>query len=303
VYWDEAQLGAHGLANISVRRPVGTNMQQRYLQILAKYRGVRVLHGNNIRRWLLLFVVGILPLGALVVTQPAIAATQVAVQLVLAVDVSGSVDQGRFELQRQGYAEAFRSSVVQQAIRSTVTGSVAVVLLQWTGPSLHVVAVDWSFISDAASAERFAAAIEHAPRALFGGGTSISGAIDYAMTLFPRSPFQGVRRVIDVSGDGANNRGRFAEDARDEAVQAGVVINGLPILTLEPELGEYYRDSVIGGSGAFVIAVRSYEEFAQAIRRKLVVEIAASETQPHAGDPARSLVRAVGRHQGGNSDN
>ena len=98
------------------------------------------------------------------------------------------------------------------------------------------------------------------------------------MTLFPRSPFQGIRRVIDVSGDGANNRGRFAEDARDEAVRAGVVINGLPILTLEPELDVYYRDSVIGGPGAFVIAVRSYEEFARAIRSKLVTEIATGES-------------------------
>jgi Protein of unknown function (DUF1194) len=213
--------------------------------------------------------------------------TPVAVQLVLAVDVSGSVNQARFELQRHGYAEAFRSSAVQQAIRSTDTGSVAVAMLQWTGPSLHVVAVDWTFISDTASAERFAAPVEQTPRALFGGGTSISGAIDYAMTMFPRSPFQAPRRVIDISGDGANNRGRFAEDARDEAVQAGVVINGLPILTLEPELDEYYRDSVIGGPGAFVIAVRSYEEFAQAIRSKLVTEIATGNPHLHADSAVR----------------
>jgi hypothetical protein len=211
----------------------------------------------------------------------------VAVQLVLAVDVSGSVNQARFELQRHGYAEAFRSVAVQQAIRSTGTGSVAVAMLQWTGPSLHVVAVDWTLVSDTASAERFAAAIEQAPRALFGGGTSISGAIDYAMTMFPSSSFLAPRRVIDISGDGANNRGRFAEDARDEAVQAGVVINGLPILTLEPELDEYYRDSVIGGPGAFVIAVRSYEEFAQAIRSKLVTEIAAGKLQLHATSAVR----------------
>lgn len=221
-------------------------------------------------------------LCALVVAHSAVAATQVAVQLVLAVDVSGSVSQARFELQRQGYAAAFRSSAVQQAIRSTGTGSVAIAMLQWTGPALQVVAVDWTLISDAASAERFAAAVEQAPRALFGGGTSISGAIDYAMTMFPPSPFQASRRVIDISGDGANNRGRFAEEARDEAVRAGLVINGLPILTLEPELDEYYRESVIGGPGAFVIAVRSYEAFAQAIRSKLVTEIATGDIQPEA---------------------
>ena len=126
-----------------------------------------------------------------VVAHSAVAQHRLRCSSVLAVDVSGSVSQVRFELQRQGYAEAFRSAAVQQAIRSTGTGSVAIAMLQWTGPSLHVVAVDWTFISDTASAERFAAAIEHAPRALFGGGTSISGAIDYAMTLFPGSPFQG----------------------------------------------------------------------------------------------------------------
>jgi Protein of unknown function (DUF1194) len=237
--------------------------------------------------------VGILQLAASLllctpfVAHSATAATQVAVQLVLAVDVSGSVNQARFELQRRGYADAFRSSSVQQAIRSTGTGSVAIAMVQWTGPSLHVIAVDWTLIDDKASAERFAAAIEQAPRALFGGGTSISGAIDHAMTMFARSPFQASRRVIDVSGDGSNNRGRFAEEARDEAVHAGVVINGLPILTLEPELDEYYRDSVIGGPGAFVIAVRSYEEFAQAIRSKLVTEIATGEMQ----HPANSSLR------------
>jgi hypothetical protein len=236
---------------------------------------------NESRRRLLSWLMTPLLPRAPVSTHSAVAVTPVAVQLLLAVDVSGSVDQGRFELQRLGYAEAFRSSAVQQAIRSTGTGSIAAAMLQWTGPSLHVVVADWTFINDTASAERFATAIELAPRALFGGGTSISGAIDHAMIMFPRSPFKGLRRVIDVSGDGSNNRGRSAENARDDAVRAGAVINGLPILTLEPELDEYYRDSVIGGPGAFVIAVRSYEEFAEAIRRKLVTEIAAGEKQPH----------------------
>jgi Protein of unknown function (DUF1194) len=203
--------------------------------------------------------------------------TPVAVQLVLAVDVSGSVDQSRFELQREGYAAAFRSPAVLQAIRSTATGSIAVAVMQWTGPTLHVVAVDWTLIDDDASAVRFADAIAHAPRVLFSGGTSISGAIDYARAMLARSPFAAQRRIIDVSGDGANNRGRPAEDARDEAVAAGVAINGLPILTLEPELDVYYRENVIGGPRAFVIAARSYEEFAQAIRSKLITEIADSD--------------------------
>jgi hypothetical protein len=211
---------------------------------------------------------------------PGRAVTPVAVQLLLAVDVSGSVSEDRFELQREGYAQAFRSAEVQEAIRSTSTGSIAVAMVQWTGPTLHVVAVDWTLIDGSPAAERFAAAIEHAPRALFGGGTSISGAIDYARAMLARSPFRGQRLVIDVSGDGANNRGRPAEDARDEAVQAGVVINGLPILTLEPDLDEYYRQNVIGGPGAFVVAIKSYEEFAAALRSKLIIEIADASSLP-----------------------
>jgi hypothetical protein len=219
------------------------------------------------------------------------AATPVAVQLVLAVDVSGSVSQARFELQREGYAAAFRSAAVLQAIQSTSTGSIAVAMLQWTGPALHVVAVDWTLIDGAAAAERFAAAIQDAPRALFGGGTSISGAIDYATGMLAQAPYQGTRQVIDVSGDGANNRGRPAEDARDAAVQAGVVINGLPILTLEPELDLYYRQSVIGGPGAFAIVVTSYEEFAAAVRSKLVTEIADARSREQAVDV---VLRQVG---------
>jgi hypothetical protein len=214
-----------------------------------------------------------------------LAATPVSVLLVLAVDVSGSVSQDRFELQRQGYAAAFRSPAVLQAIRSTSTSSIAVTMLQWTGPALHTVAVDWTLIDDAASADRFAAAIERAPRTLFGGGTSISGAVDFARAMIARSPYQGQRLVIDVSGDGANNRGRPAEDARDDAVQAGMVINGLPILTLEPELDDYYRHSVIGGPGAFVIAVRSYREFEEAVRSKLITEIADNRFQPEHAVP------------------
>jgi hypothetical protein len=171
---------------------------------------------------------------------------------------------------------------VLQAIRSTGTGSIAVAMLQWTGPTLHVIAVDWTLIDDAASAARFAAAIAHAPRVLYGGGTSISGAIDFARSMLAQAPFRGQKRIIDVSGDGANNRGRPAEDARDEAVQEGLVINGLPILTLEPDLDRYYRQSVIGGPGAFVIAANSYEQFAVALRSKLITEIAGSGSVEHA---------------------
>jgi hypothetical protein len=209
-------------------------------------------------------------------SRPGAAQTAVDLELVLAVDASGSVDQTRFELQKRGYVAAFRHSRVLQAISSGGKSAIAVTMMQWTGPSMQVDVTPWSRIGDEASAAAFATAIERAPRRLFGGGTSISGAIDYAMTLFPRSPFRGARRVIDVSGDGSNNRGRPVPLARDEAVAAGVGINGLPILAIEPDLEDYYRDNVIGGPGAFVIAAQSYDAFADAILKKLVTEIAAN---------------------------
>ena len=195
--------------------------------------------------------------------------------LVLAVDASGSVDQVRFELQKQGYEAAFRHPRVLAAIQSGPTQSIAVIMMQWTGPALQVTAVPWTRLSDAASANAFADAIARAPRALFGGGTSISGAIDTSMALLFDNPYLAARRVIDISGDGANNRGRPAAQARDEAVRAGVGINGLPILTLEPDLDRYYEQNVIGGPGAFMIAATSYETFADAILKKLIAEIAA----------------------------
>jgi hypothetical protein len=196
--------------------------------------------------------------------------------LVLAVDASGSVDARRFELQRRGYAEAFANPRVLQAIRSGSLRAIAVTMFQWTGPGLQVRILDWTVIADEASADGVATAIATTPRKLFGGGTSISGAIDYALRLLPESPFAGERRVIDVSGDGANNIGRPAGAARDAAVGVGIVINGLPILALEPNLDSYYRDNVIGGPGAFVIAVDSFEHFGDAILNKLITEIAAA---------------------------
>jgi hypothetical protein len=214
---------------------------------------------------------------ALAATVPAPAQTAVDLQLVLAVDASGSVDQVRFELQKRGYVAAFRHARVLQAIRSGPHQAIAVTMVQWTGPMLQVQVVGWTLVGDEESAAAFAAAIERAPRQLFGGGTSISGAIDHAMTLFPRSPFRGSRRVIDVSGDGSNNRGRPVTFARDEAVAAGIGINGLPILSLEPDLDRYYYDSVIGGPGAFVVAAKDYETFADAILKKLITEIASNE--------------------------
>jgi hypothetical protein len=207
---------------------------------------------------------------------PAQAQTVVDLQLVLAVDTSGSVNQTRFELQRHGYSAAFRHPRVLDAIRSGSTGSIAVTLVQWTGPLLQVHALPWTLLKDRATTHAFADAIAEMPRQLFSGGTSISGAIDHAMRLFPGSGFKAFKRVIDISGDGANNRGRSVIDARDEAVAAGVVINGLPILALEPYLDRYYYEHVIGGPGAFMIPAETYEAFADAVLRKLILEIASN---------------------------
>jgi len=195
-------------------------------------------------------------------------------QLVLAVDCSGSVSGDRFELQKQGYVAAFRDARVLQAIRQGAVQSIEVTMLQWTGPALQVQVVPWMEVHDAASAGALADAIAAAPRRLFRGGTSISGVIDRAMALLAERPAEGARRVIDISGDGANNAGRPSSAARDEAVAAGVVINGLPILTVEPDLDQSYHDAVIGGDGAFLIAITGYDRFAEAILRKLVTEIA-----------------------------
>ena len=219
---------------------------------------------------------------------PVWAQTAVDLRLVLAVDASGSVSDERFRLQQRGYAEAFRNSRVLEAIRSGQARSIAVTMTQWTGPTQQLQVVPWMVITDEASMLAFADAIETASRQLHGGGTSISGAIDHAMTLFPQSKFTGARRVIDVSGDGANNRGRPAAEARDDAVRAGVTINGLPILALEPNLDQYYLNNVIGGPNAFSIVAETYEAFAEAVVKKLITEIAAvaTEDEPATATPA-----------------
>ena len=204
------------------------------------------------------------------------ARAEVDLQLVLAVDASGSVNTARFELQKRGYAAAFRDPRVLKAISGGANQAISVTMLQWTGPTLQVQVVPWADIRDQASAEAFAARIDAAPRRLFGGGTSISGVIDRAMKLFPPDPPLGTRRVIDISGDGANNSGRPSSEARDDAIAAGVTINGLPILNIEPDLDVAYRTQVIGGPGSFMIVIENYDQFAEAIIRKLVTEIAQS---------------------------
>lgn len=220
----------------------------------------------------------------------AAAGIEVDLQLVLAVDASGSVSQYRFELQKRGYAAAFRNPQVLKAILSLMTQSIGVTMLQWTGPRLQVHVVPWTLVKDEASAGAFAAAIEQVPRKLFGGGTSISGAIDYSRLVLAQSPFTASRRVIDVSGDGANNNGPPVTPVRDDVLAKGTTINGLPIMLKKPnlmtmdieDLDIYYEDCVIGGPGAFVIPIKEREKFTEAIRTKLVQEVAGLAPAPRA---------------------
>src|SRR5262249_36852857 len=158
--------------------------------------------------------------------QGAAAQTAVDLQLALMVDASGSVNQYRFELQKRGYVAALRNPRILGAVLGGRTQSIAISMVQWTGPVLQVVVLPWTQLKDEASVMSAAAIVEKTPRQLFGGGTSISGAIDYAMAMFPESPFKAERQVIDISGDGSNNGGRSVVRARNEAVEKGVTING-----------------------------------------------------------------------------
>jgi hypothetical protein len=233
----------------------------------------RLQHGM---RWMLAVLVAA-PLLA-----PARATENVVdLQLVLAIDASNSVTDDRFELQKQGYVAAFRNPQVIKAIMSGAEQSIAVTMMQWTGPFNTVQVVPWMTVKDAASARALADAINRSERELWGGsGTSISGAIDQAVALLAQGPYKAQRRTIDISGDGPNSSGRSLVRARDEAVAQGIGINGLPILTIDRQLDKYYYSYVIGGPGAFMIPAANYEDFAEAIVKKLILEIAANPPPP-----------------------
>jgi hypothetical protein len=211
-------------------------------------------------------------------------------ELVLAVDISGSVDNFEAETQREGYIAAIIHPSVIEAIQSTFHGKIAVTYVEWADAYLQNQLVGWYVVSDQASADRFAAALTAQPLAR-GFRTSISHAIDYSADLFTDNGYAGVRRVIDISGDGPNNRGRPLALAREEAVSTGITINGLPILNDRPQpwgpmgtpkdmkLDLYYDDYVIGGPGAFSVPAESFEDFRAAILSKLIREIANAPAQ------------------------
>lgn len=225
----------------------------------------------------------ILGLGATAIARDALAQQSVDLLLMVAIDTSESVNIERFELQKRGYIEAFQNPRVLSAIQSGGKQAIAVSMVQWAEIDQQERILPWSRVADVATAAAVADAIAAAPRKLFRGITSISGVIDYAVAEFSRSPFTGPRRVIDISGDGSNNAGRPSDDARDDAVAAGVVINGLPIIDIDRNLDEQYRDHVIGGTRSFMIAIDTLDQFAGAIVRKLIIEIADGATR---GEPA-----------------
>ncbi|BBK29759.1 uncharacterized protein DUF1194 [Stella humosa] len=225
-------------------------------------------------------------------------------ELVLAVDVSGSVDAVEARLQREGYVAAFRDPEVVRAIRSGMVGRIAVLYFEWASQHESRVVLDWQVVADAGSATAFADRLASEP-VLRGRRTSIAAAIDFAVPHFGRR-YEGTRRVIDLSGDGPNNDGAPVVPARDRAVAAGIVINGLPIINERQftwglpnlkELDLYYRDCVIGGPGAFYIVAEDFESFAAAVKRKLVLEIAGRmPTVQHAQlYPERPMFDAEGR--------
>lgn len=198
---------------------------------------------------------------------------EVDVALVLAVDSSGSISEQRLAMQIQGYLDALRHPSFIEAVRGGRHGRIALTFLEWTDARRQEQVVGWTVIADEVGAHAFAKAIHDALRPL-PGWTSISGAIDTSVGLLLESRFMAARRVIDISGDGANNDGRPVTEARDAAVAAGITINGLPILEVEPELEAYYRENVIGGPDSFVVVARDTGSFGEAVLRKLLVEVA-----------------------------
>lgn len=205
--------------------------------------------------------------------------------LVLAADVSRSVDQAKFQLQREGYAAAVSDKRVLEAITAGRNRRIALCFVEWSGASAQKVVIPWSVIDGPDAARKFGDQLLELPRS-FAERTSISGGIDFSVALMDKSPYRAARKTIDVSGDGTNNSGRDVTLARDEALAKGITINGLVILSDRPMawnpehtnppggLPNYFRNNVIGGPGAFVIVAEDFNSFGQAIVKKLIAEIA-----------------------------
>lgn len=216
------------------------------------------------------------------------------VALVLAVDISFSMDLDELSLQREGYIQALTSPLVLDAIRKGMIGKVAVTYIEWAGVNTRHVVADWTLIEDRASAEAFVQQLREAPirRAR---RTSVTTAIEFSVDRLKQAQVRPIRRVVDISGDGPNNEGGLVTRARDAAVEAGVVINGLPIIIKRgwsspydvDNLDDYYRDCVIGGPGSFMLTITEKDQFAAAIKQKILRELASPTQNDITATPAR----------------
>jgi hypothetical protein len=235
-------------------------------------------------------------LTVLSLATPARAAEPVDLLLVLAADVSRSVDQEKFQLQREGYAAAISDKRVLDAILAGRNHRIAILFLEWSGLGNQKVVIDWTAIDGPKAAQEFGDRLLELNRS-FADRTSISGGIDFAIAQIARTPYAAERHTIDVSGDGTNNAGRDVTQARDEALALGITINGLVILSERPlpwnpehtnppgGLANYYRTNVVGGPGSFVLEAKDFGSFGQAIVKKMIAEIA-DATPPHNAAPA-----------------
>lgn len=225
------------------------------------------------------------PLAALAGSIPARAQTMVDLRLVLAVDVSRSIDEVEAELQRRGYIEAMTDRRVVDAILAGENRRIALCYAEWAGTHYQAVVIDWTVIDSAAAARRFADKLAEAPRTSQ-SWTAVGAALAFAGQRFDNSGFDSKRRVIDVSGDGRTNDGPPAELVRDRLVAQGIVINGLPVMMNRsnfgrpPDVGldKYYEENVIGGPGSFMIVAANFDDFGRAVRSKLIREISATPT-------------------------
>jgi hypothetical protein len=230
------------------------------------------------------------------------AAEPVDLLLALAMDVSRSMDQPKFLLQREGYAAAITNPEVLNAIKSGAHQKIAVSFIDWSGPGQQQLVIGWSVIDGAAAAHHFGDLIAAAPRSFY-NSTAIGDGVDFAAGQLVRAPFEAERRTIDVSGDGTNNAGRDPQFARDQAVGKGINVNGIAILTdiqlsrnpphTNPPGGleKYYRENVIGGPGAFVMIAEDFSSFGRAMVKKLIAEIAAGPAPRRSASIARSAPR------------
>src|SRR6202051_305897 len=236
--------------------------------------------------------------GFALVPAAARAGADVDLLLVLAADVSRSIDAAKFQLQREGYAAAISDPRVLDTIQSGHSGRIGLNFVEWSGVGAQHVVIDWTTVGDAAAAKDFGDRLIEAPRS-FADRTSISGAIEFAMSQLAQAPFNSIRRTIDISGDGTNNAGRDVSALRDDAVAKGVTINGLVILSDNPMswnpdhtnppggLDNYYRNNVVGGPGAFVMVAKNFSSVGQAIITKMIAEVA----QARAAKPWRASAR------------